>query len=200
MLIPSGFSRKKMEKTNLTNPVIEAIKKRRSIRKYQSKKIPKEIIEQILECGAYAPSAMRIFPWNFIVIENKEKIRKLSNKSKETLHLLGFGMKFAERVTSKDDMIFYNAPLVVIITCDKNVKWKKEDTALAAQNMFLAAQSLGLGSCWIGLADGLGKDEKTRKDLSIPENHEITAVLIFGYPAEEKPAQERKAKILKWVE
>ncbi len=189
-----------MEKTNSNNQVIETIKKRRSIRKYLDKKIPREIIEKLLECAAYAPSAMRVLPWNFIVIENKEKIRELSNKSKETLNLLGYGMKFAERVTSREDLIFYNAPLVIIITCDKNVKWRKEDTALAAQNMFLAAQSLGLGSCWIGLAQGLEKDEKTRKDLSIPENHEIIAVLIFGYPAEEKPIPERKAKILKWVE
>lgn len=188
-----------MKNESYNNEIIDTIKKRRSIRKYQDKKIPKEIIEKILECAVYAPSAMRLLPWNFIIIENKEKIRELSQRAKETLHLLGLGMKFAERITSKEDLIFFNAPLLIIITCDKNVKWRKEDTALAAENMFLAAQSFGLGSCWIGLADGINKDEKTKEDLGIERNHEITAFLIFGYPAEEKPIPERRAKIVKWI-
>lgn len=185
---------------NLDNPVIEAIKKRRSIRKFINKKIPKDVIEKILECGVYAPSAMHKFPWNFIVIENKERIRELSKKAKETLNLIGLGIKFYERIKSKEDLIFYNAPLLIIITCKKDLKWRREDTALAVQNMFLAAHSLGLGSCWIGLAQGIDKDIKTRRELGIPDDHEITAFLIFGYPAEEKPIPERKVKILRWIE
>lgn len=185
---------------NLNNPVTENIKKRRSIRKYKKdKKIPKDIIETILECGVYAPSARHIYPWNFILVEDKEKIRGLSDKAKKTLHLIGLAATFAERIASKKDLIFYEAPLVVFITCKRGLQWGKEDTALCAQNMFLSAESFGIGSCWIGLAQGLDKDDETRKELGIPEDHEITAVLIFGYPDEEKEAYPRKAKILKWI-
>ncbi len=90
--------------------------------------------------------------------------------------------------------------MLVIISCDKEVKWRKEDTSLALENMFLAAESLGLGSCWIGYAHRLNYFPDVLAELGIPENQEITGIAIFGYPDEEKETPERKAKVLKWLE
>ncbi len=62
------------------NPVIENIRKRRSIRSYKEQKVPREVTEKLLECAVLAPSAMHVFPWNFVVIGNREKIKELSEK------------------------------------------------------------------------------------------------------------------------
>lgn len=189
-------------KNEIYNEVIKTIKKRRSIRKYKSdKKVPKDTINLLLECAVLAPSAMHRCPWHFIVIEDRKKIQELSKKVKEQMKILGYGMKFLELISSKKDLIFYNAPLIIIITCDKKIKWRKEDSALAMENMFLAATSLGLGSCWIGYAHRLNSNEDVLKEIGVPESHEITGVGIFGYPAdEEKKTPERKAKVVKWWE
>jgi nitroreductase len=75
------------------------------------------------------------------------------------------------------------------------------DCALAAENMMLAAHSLGIGSCWVGLAQHLGEDKEFLKEAGVPEEHKLVAPLIFGYPAQNNlKAPPRKTDvILKWI-
>jgi nitroreductase len=177
----------------------DCINNRRSVRDYLDKPVEAEKIEKILNAGAMAPSAMNLQPWRFTVVENKSKIRELSDKVKKNLGLLGRGLELAELIKAKEDTIFYGAPLLIFISAGKTSKWAKIDSGLAAQNMMLTAYSLGLGSCYIGLANSLNNDKEVLKELAIPEDCEIIAPLIFGYPRQWPKPKERKPRILKSI-
>lgn len=183
----------------MTNDVLKAIYGRRSIRKYQDKPVPKEVIEQLLDAAVMSPNAMHREPWRFIVVESREKISYLSEKVKGSMKLLGLAIRVVEFVKRRGDNIFYDAPLLVIMTAKKGYTWAKMDCGIAAQTMLLAAYSLGLGSCYIGFGNYLNNDKEVLKELGVPEDHEIIAPLIFGYAADEKPTPDRKPKILNWI-
>ncbi|MFH2028902.1 MAG: nitroreductase family protein [Nanoarchaeota archaeon] len=199
------------------NDVIDNIKARRSIRKYLDKRIPEDLIKEIVEAGRFAPSAHNSQPWRFVVIEDKDKIDELSNSVKDWFKKrMKFGkffgifnkkikdeVKSAEKRASSDkDLFFYDAPLVILV-CAKDGKFIPQDCALAAENMMLAARSLGIGSCWIGFADLVVNQNRTFMDyLGVPNDCKIMAHLIFGYP-EKFPAQafprKEEADVVKWL-
>lgn len=191
------------------NPIIKNIKERRSIRKYKDKKISKKLINDIIEAGRYAPSSHNSQPWRFIVIDNKKKIKELSDFMKNWFRkrlALGFFISFfnkkikneleiaKKRSFAEQDLFFYNAPLLILI-CAKPGRFTVKDCSLAAQNMMLAARSFNIGSCWIGFADMvLNKDRALMSKLGVPKDHKIMAHLIFGYPLKfpKKPAERKK--------
>ena len=183
-----------------TNPVIDAIYNRRSIRSYQDKSVPKETIKTLLSAAVMAPSAMNRQPWRFVVIENKDKIKELSRHVKKQMGLLGYGLRFAEIVKSQDDTVFYGAPLLILVSAEKEDQWSRINCGILAQTLFLTAYSLGLGSCYIGFANSLNNDAEVLSDLGIPKEHDIIGALIFGYPSEKKETPQREPKVLKWIE
>jgi nitroreductase len=176
---------------------------RRSIRSYRDMAVPGEIINKLLNAGVWAPSGMNSQPWHFTVIENREIINKLSRRTKE---LVTKNMPLPESLQgafkSDTDVVFYGAPLLILISVQKKVDWRTVnllDCGLAAENMFLAAYQAGLGSCFIGFAAFLNQDTKALNDIGIPEDHELVAALIFGYPNETPAAKPREIKMLKWI-
>lgn len=183
----------------IKNEVLEAIYKRRSIRNYKDKRVSKKIIGEILKAGVMAPSAMNQQPWRFIIIQNRKIISKLAEISAIECIKNGTAKKYG--VDFSGEMIFYNAPVVVLVCGKKGYEWLRDDVNLCVQNMFLAAYSLGLGSCWIGFARCLNKNKQARKILKLPKEIEIVAPLIFGYSNQNKNIiPKRNPKILKWVE
>ena len=181
------------------NPVLKAIRERRSIRKYGTKPVPKEIIGKLLSAAAMSPSAMDRQEWEFTVVTDRKTISVLSGCVKRQMSIIGYAQRFAERFTSRKDLIFYSAPLLIIVTAPKGNEWAHINCGILAQTMFLAAHSLGLGSCYIGFARTLNKDSEALKLLGIPGSREIVAPLIFGYAAEKKPVPQREPKIAKWI-
>ena len=186
------------------NPVIKAIDDRRSIRKYQEKPVSKEVIEQLLSAAAMSPSAMNKQPWEFVVVTDRDMISELSDRVKKKLGTIGVLQKFAEKITSREDLIFHRAPLLIIVTAPKSAQWAGVnmsliDCAILSQTMMLASHSLGLGSCFIGFAYLLNDDQDALRTLGIPEDRMIAAPLIFGYPSEKKGVPERRPKVSKWV-
>ncbi len=182
----------------MKNPVLENIYTRRSVRSYKYKKVPKKLIEELLNAAVMAPSARNKQPWHFTIVEG-EKVNHYGELVIKEWKVLGLAIKLGIKLT-KVDMIFYNAPLLIFISGPASWKYLKDDVNLAAQNMMLAAHSLGLGSCWIGFAKVLDKNEQARKELGIPDDFKIVAPLIFGYPDKEvKNIPQRKPKILKWI-
>jgi nitroreductase len=177
----------------------DCIRGRRSVREYLDKPVERENVEGILDAGALAPSARNTQQWRFTVVESRDEIKRLSDGSKRNLGLLGRGLDLAERLTSVEDTIFYNAPLLIIVSGKRDDKWAKIDCSIAAQNMMLAAYSMGLGSCYIGLANSLNNDKRILKDLGLPGDYEIIAPLIFGYPRKWPEPKERKPQVLKWI-
>ncbi|MFO8077674.1 MAG: nitroreductase [Thermoplasmatota archaeon] len=198
---------------------MKVIKGRRSIRSFQEKPVEKELIEEIIQAGRFAPSAKNRQPWKFIVITNRDLINHLStevkNQMKRMLKHRFFYQFFLKSLRkkktlqfltavaySKDDSIFYEAPVLVFVVSKKGV-FNDESCACCAQNMMLAAHSKGLGSCWIGFANVLGLKRKTLRELKIPGKYHIAASLIFGYPSKkEERASIRRvdADVIEWFD
>ena len=197
--------------------VIECIKSRRSIRSYREEPLPRDIIEKIIEAGKYAPSAENRQPWRFVVVTDRKVIEELSE---ETRRMIADILKrrrlrkkyrelderetilFLQAVARADrDVIFHNAPAVIFIFTE-NRAFYDESCACAAENMMLAAWSMGVGSCWIGFAKFLEMSKRAMEMLDAPPAHHIAACLVFGYPEKvpkRAPPRNPMAGIRKWI-
>jgi len=203
------------------NEIMANIKNRRSRRTFLDRSIPEGTIEEILEAGRYAPSALNKQPWKFIVISNKDAIKRLSDivrgvtiKVMPLLPLLKIlrpelrdpqiiaAMK--KTLSGNADTVFHSAPVLILITAAKNAsRYAAKDCALAAQNMMLYASSVKISSCFIGRGDLLAMAKEARKILGLPPRHIIHAAIVFGYaPAGETPPTappRRKDNLINWV-
>ncbi len=156
--------------------VFESIVTRRSVRSYEKKDVPNELIGQMLEAGVRAPSAGNVQPWEFIVVKDIEIKKQLALAALKQRHV-------------------EEAPVVIVVCVDPEKTADKfgergkslyciQDTAAAIENMLLTAHSLGLGTCWIGSFE----DDEVKKILSIPQKLKPVALISVGFPREyEKP-------------
>jgi nitroreductase len=192
---------------NSTKDVIAIIKTRRCVRQYLDKDIPDEYLSFLIDCAGYAPSGLNMQPWAFLVLKNKDKILKLSEICKKSMIPLLEDMKNTSKAAAeylsflkqKGSNMFYGAPVLVIILGNRNAPTAVYDCAMAAQTMMLAAQSMGIGSCWIGAAQRALMDEQLLKELGAPDGYIHVAPLIFGYPKGETKAPERIEPKVVWV-
>ena len=189
------------------NEVIRNIYLRRAVRDYLPADVPDEIIRELVKAGTYAPSAMNKQPWRFVVIKNRDTIARLSERAKK-LWLDTAGRTgdpamagIINTMKSPGFNIFYNAPVLILVFASPEGYRPEYDCALAAENMMLAARSLGIGSCWIGFGMPLGADQAFLDEMKVPAGHRLMAPLVFGYPVKElQPAPARKDDvILNWV-
>lgn len=152
--------------------VFEAIKGRRSIRKYTKDPIPEDFIVKILDAGRWAPSASNRQPWSFMILKDGEVRRRVAEATT-------YGKFLAD------------APLGIAVVVDPQASTHPvEDGAIASQNMLLAAHALGLGACWIGSYNSF-YEEKIKTILSIPKNKRLLSIISIGFPAE-SPTKTRK--------
>ena len=172
------------------NEVIKNIKERRSIKKYENKMVPKEIIEKIVEAGTYAPSGMGKQSSIIIAITNKEIRDKLSKLNAE---IMG---------TEIDP--FYGAPVVLVVLSKKDVPTYIYDGSLVMENLMLAANSLKIGSCWIHRAKEEFETEEGKeilRNLGInPEEYEGIGNCILGYKKEEGNLKPRKENYIYYID
>lgn len=191
----------------ISNPVLDNIYQRRSVRNYSDKEVPGEIIREIIRAGTYAPSAVNKQPWRFVVVKNRQLIDEYDDRARKAF-LAEFKdtknpdlIRYVQHLSKPTTRILYRAPVFILVFASPDVI-DENDCALAAENMMLAAHSLGLGSCWIGLAAGLGNNKEFLNEVGVPEGHKLIAPLIFGYPAKEnQKAPARNADvILKWID
>jgi len=141
--------------------VFEAVQSRRSVRAYEPKPIPEDVLLKILEAGRLAPSANNRQPWHFIVVKDPGRRKVLSS---------GRYAHFLEK-----------APVVIVGCGDAELspRWYSIDVAIALQQMVLTATEEGIGTCWIGTAS---RKKLVRKCLNIPERMKVVAMLAMGYP------------------
>jgi nitroreductase len=151
--------------------LIDLILSRRSIRRYESKDLSDEVLQQILEAGRQAPSAANRQPVRFVVVKDHSLLKSLC----DTL--------ITRFVKSAPVAIVGCADIKSLLTG----KWAVVDTAIAMQTMVIAAWSLGIGSCWIGACD----EGKVKELLKIPDKWKVVGLVTFGYPAE-KPKPKKK--------
>ncbi len=154
--------------------LIETLRQRRSIRRYQDQPIPPDALEVLKEALLRSPSSREIRPWSFVLVEDKDLLDKLS---KAKPHGAGF---------------LKGAGLGIVVCGDstRSDVWI-EDCSIAAVIAHLTATSLGLGSCWIQIRERHYDDATTaeayvRKLLSLPEHINVLAIVAVGYGAEEK--------------
>jgi nitroreductase len=180
------------------NPTIETIYQRRAVRKFKNKLVDKSLIEQIINAGRMAPTAMNRQEWKFYVLMNKETIKSLSPG------IIKVASKFLNWVHGTDsskseDIIFHGAPVVIFITGPARSEWAAMDIGMCSQNIMLAAKSLGLDTCPIGLVKFLEKTDKFAS-LGIPKSEHIYIAIIIGYGDESPELHERKEGNVKFIE
>jgi nitroreductase len=154
--------------------MIELLRKRRSIRKFENRPVEKEKVDQLVEAALRAPSSRGFNPWRFVVVTDPETLRGLSTAKPH-------GASFVK-----------NAPLAIVVCADPSVSdvWV-EDASIASIIVHLAAADLGLGSCWVQIRKRSHDSAKTagafvQKALNLPEKLEVLSIVAIGYPAEEK--------------
>ena len=167
------------------NEVIKAITTRRSVKKYKSQPVEKELIDQIIYAGLCAPSGL-----------NSQKTIILAVTDKETRDLLSTLNAGKDPFKRADP--FYNAPCVLVVLVEKNAPTYLYDGPLVMENMLLSAHALGLGACWIHRAKETFETEEGKallKKLGIEGEYEGVGNCIVGYPdgeTVEKPRKENR--------
>jgi nitroreductase len=176
------------------------IKGRRSVRAYKNESVSKEQIETVLEAGTWAPTGMGREPWKFIVIEDKQLIKYVSDETK--LLVQQMMPLLAKQFSSDADIVCYNAPVLIIVCTEKDEQWDNVnlfDCVLAAQNMFLKAYELGLGTCYMGFVNLINNKPESLKKVGVPENCKMMVPFIMGHPkVAHIKGKRNKPTILKW--
>ena len=159
---------------------LSLIQKRRSIRKYQEKPVEAEKIDMLIEAALRSPSSKGFNHWEFIVVTDQSVLDKLSKAKPH-------GASFLKK-----------APLGIVVCADpeKCDVWV-EDASIASIFIHLAAESIGLGSCWIQIRKRMHDQVKTsqayiRGLLNIPENLNVESIVAIGYPAEKKSSHRKE--------
>lgn len=171
------------------NEFIQKILDRRSVRVYSEEQIRQEDLELIMKSGLFSPSACNTQPWHFTVIQNKDIINLLSTESKKEF-VNHENELFRKMATNENFNLFYNAPAIIVVSGERSAVEPKTDCAAATENMILAAESLDIGTCWIGLVAFLFKSERVyefTKLLEIPEGYDPYYAITLGYKKYDNP-------------
>lgn len=184
------------------NETLKIIKSRRSIRAFEEEQIKEKELQAILEAGIYAPSARNLQPWHFTVIQKKELIDRLSKDFKELAK--NSDHEYAKKVANIESYhVFHNAPTVILLSGDEKNPYSPVDCAAAIQNMLLAAESLNIGTCWVGFIAYLLNNpnyQEYLKELGIPEGYKQFHSIALGYKkVTATKAPERKEGIINYI-
>jgi nitroreductase len=188
------------------NPIIEAIRMRRSVRSYKPVPIPKDIIEAIIDAGNEAPSALNSQPWRFVVVQDAEVRNKLLRAALPHAKNIIETIKeshperyevIKKRYSELKDPIYYSAPVILFVIGSS--RYADSSCPLACQNIMLAAHSLGIGSCWVGFGSMVCDDREIRDILELGQDEKIYGPIILGYPDGYPERPPKKAPLVKWV-
>ncbi len=152
--------------------VFEAVRTMLAVRAYEDRAVPDDVVRKIVEAAHLSPSSMNRQPWHFIVVRERETLRKLGKLAK-TGPYIG------------------QAPLAIVVAIETDSKFGGSDASRAIQNMMLTAWAEGVGSNWAGWF-GL---EEVAKLLGVPATHQVLTIIPFGYPASKvgRGKKQRKA-------
>jgi nitroreductase len=185
--------------------VFEAILARRSVRAYSPDGLGRGTIQTLLEAAVRAPTAMHEEPWAFVVVQDKQLLKRLSDRAKPLFaeemrrrSTPGSSHSF-KHMTAPDFDLFHGAATLIVICAELPGPFVAADCWLAAENLMLAACAMGLGSCVIGSAAAALNQPEVKSELGIPERYSAVAPIIVGVPSGETAATTRKEPmILSW--
>jgi nitroreductase len=157
---------------------IEAMKKRRSVRAFKPDPIPETIIEEIIDCGRMAASAINIQPWTFVVVTNADMRRRIA-------YTTDYGAFIAM------------APVCVAVLC-RDTKYYLEDGCAATENILVAACAMGLAACWVA-GDKKEYAPVICEMLGAPPGYKLVSLVAMGVPTEIPEAVKRPlSEVLHW--
>jgi nitroreductase len=171
------------------NEIIENIMSRRSCREFTDKNIKKEDLDLILKAAINAPSGMNKQTWQFTVISNKTKITELC--------------QLIEKLLDRESYNMYNPKVLILASNNKENVNGLADCACALQNMFLAATSIGIGSCWINQLRTICDENEIRDYLDkikIPNSHKVWGIAALGYPAGQLKVKEKDSSKIVFID
>lgn len=150
---------------------LEALRNRRSVRRYKPTPVPRDMIEKIVDAARLAASAVNVQPWEFVAITDPDMRKRIADATDH-------GKFIAE------------APLCIAVFC-KDTKYYLEDGSAAAQNILVAATALGLGSCWVA-GDKKTYSDNIRQHLAVPTGHKLIALVPIGYSDEPEKTRTKR--------
>lgn len=170
------------------NVVLNTIKARRTTRKFTEQPVSREQLEMVIEAGLFAPSGHNKQPWHFTVVNNQDLLNEMNGAVKNIAKNSADAM--IQRMAKNEQFhIFYNAPTIVVVSGSAELGvTMREDCAAAAQNMLLAAESIGLGACWNGLVSFLFNSplaSEYASKLQLPEGFAPLYAIVLGEKAVE---------------
>lgn len=172
------------------NHVLENIITRNSVRSFTNKKISRENLNLILKAAIYAPSGMNRQTWQFTVIQNRDKIQELA--------------KAVQKSLNKDaGYNFYDPDTIILLSNDKENTNGLADCSCAMENIFLMANELGIGSCWINQLKTICDETAIRellKSYDIPENHIVWGIAALGYAKNPNVVKAKKENVIRFVD
>ena len=179
----------------------QAIFGRRATREYTREPVAPALLEALIDAAIQAPNAVNLQPWGFCVVRDPALLELVSREAKAlvlknppplpTHH-------FEEMLANPEFQIFYHAPALILICAVGDDAWGQIACTLAAQNLMLAAHGKGLGSCWIGFAQGWLETAAGRAALDLPANWTPVAPIIVGHPAAAASAPPRTKAEVRW--
>jgi len=183
--------------------VMEAIYQRRSVRAYTDQPVDRTKVEALIKAATHAPSSMNEQPWAFVVLQDPKRLASWSDRIKayalQCLKPDSPLAKYRDLLSNPDYHIFHRAGTLIIICARPDAHNGEEDCSLAAQNLMLAAYTLGLGTCPIGFARPWLNQASIKRSLSIPDGYVPVFPVVLGFPSgETPPVPPRAPEILFW--
>lgn len=158
---------------------IQAIKSRVSIRKYKNTPVPLEILIDIIDCARLAPTGYNRQPWVFVVVTDQELRDQISQ-------------------TCRYGKFIKDSGACIAVFCDKAGETVLEDACAASENIIIAAQAYGLGTCWVN-SHKKQHSEEIKKLLHCPAEYELMTLIAVGYPDEEKRTPKKPLdEVIRW--
>lgn len=191
---------------------VDAIYARRSVRAFTRQRVSEPTIRQLIAAAVRAPTALHTEPWVFFVLTDRESLKRYSDRAKASwiqgtehyraLHDRGLEQEaraFLELMTKPGFSIFYDAPALILIGARPMGPFVTADCWLAAENLMLAACSLGLGTCCIGSAIPMFNQPEVKAEIGIPPEVMAVAPIVVGVPKRRPKIQPRRnPEILVW--
>jgi nitroreductase len=154
------------------------LKTRRAVRAYTGQPVARDVIEEMVDCGRLAASAINIQPWEFVAVTNRGMLRRIAEATDHGKFIAG-------------------AAACIVLFC-RDTKYYLEDGSAATQNMLLAARAQGLGACWVA-GDKKPYADTIREMLGAPADFKLISLVPIGYPAEQPVMEKRPlAEVLHW--
>ncbi len=187
----------------MLNDVLTLIRNRRSVRNFKKERINDEELKAVLDAGLYAPSARNEQPWHFTVLQNRTILDGMAAIAREAFK--NTEIEFIQALLKDEKFdFFYHASTVIIISGDKNAMSPHASCAAAAENILLAAESIGLGACWMNMPVRMINSESGshyKKELGIPDDFIPLYSIAIGYkegvPGEAAPRRKNSINYVK---